>query len=73
MKKKRLSPKFKAQFVGMSKKEAMALLEESKAEYNIYAIDFFESGHEVPKVIYVNHGMMGLYFNKHSRRIAEVY
>lgn len=70
---KRLSPTFKAQFVGLSKKEAMALLEESKAEYNVWAIDYFESGHGVPQVIYVNYGAMGLHFDKHSRRIVEAY
>lgn len=70
--KKRLAPSFKKQFMGMSKKEAMALLNESKEEYNIYAIDYFETGHQVPKVIYVNYGNMGLHFDKDSRRIVKV-
>lgn len=70
--KKRLSPKFKKQFVGMSKNEALALLKESREEYNIYAVDYFETGHGVPKVIYVNYGDMGMHFDKHSRRISKV-
>lgn len=69
---KRLSPKFKAQFIGLSKREAIALLEESKAEYNIYAIDYFANGREMPKAIYVNYGCMGLFFDRHSRRIVKV-
>ena len=71
--KKRLVPNFKKQLVGMSKKEAMILLEESKEEYNIYAIDYYETGHKVPKVIYVNYGNMAMHFDKHSRRITKVY
>jgi len=71
--KKRLSPNFKKQFVGMSKKEAMHLLEESKVDYNIYAVDYYETGHKVPKVIYVNYGNMSMHFDKHSRRIAKVF
>lgn len=70
--KKRLSPSFKKQFVGMSKKEAIALLNESKEEYNVRTIDYFETGHGVPKVIYVNYGDMGMHFDKHSRRIVKV-
>lgn len=70
--KKRLVPTFKKQFIGMSKKEAMVLLEESKEEYNIYAVDYYETGHEIPKVIYVNYGNMAMHFDKHSRRIVEV-
>ena len=56
----------------MSKKEAMALLNESKEEYNIYAVDYFETGHGVPRVIYVNYGNMGMHFDKDSRRIVKV-
>lgn len=67
--KKRLTPNFKKQFIGMSKKEAMALLNESKEEYNVESIDYYETGHGVPKVIFVNYGNMSLRFDKHSRRI----
>jgi hypothetical protein len=70
--KKRLSPNFKKAFLGMSKREAIALLEVAKEEYNIYAVDYYETKHEVPKVIYVNYGNMGLHFDKHSRRIVWV-
>ena len=68
--KKRLTPNFKKQFIGMSKREAIALLEASKEEYNIYDVDFYASKHEVPQVIYVNYGNMALHFDKHTRRIV---
>ncbi len=71
--KKRLTPNFKKQFIGLSKREAMTLIEESREEYNIWAVDYFETGHKIPKVIYVNYGGMGLHFDKHTRRIVEAY
>ena len=71
--KKKLMPSFKKQFVGMSKKEAMQLLNESKEEYNIYAVDYYESGHQVPQVIYVNYGDFTMHFDKHTRRIAVAH
>lgn len=71
--KKRLAPNFKKQFIGLSKKEAMALIEKSKEEYNIWAVNYFETGHKIPKVIYINYGNMSLYFNKDSRRIEKVW
>lgn len=71
--KKRLAPNFKKQFIGLSKKEAMALIEKSKEEYNIWAVDYFETGHKIPKVIYINYGNMALDFNKDSRRIEKVW
>lgn len=69
---KRLSPSFKKQFIGMSKREAMETLKNAVWTYNIHAIDYFTTEHEVPKVIYVNFGGMSLYFDKHTRRIVEV-
>ena len=71
--KKKLTPNFKKQFIGLSKREAMALIKESKEEYNICAVDYFETGHKVPKVIYINFGDMALRFDRHTRRIAEAY
>ena len=71
--KKRLTPNFKKQFIGLSKREAMALIEESKEEYNIESVDYFETGHKIPQVIYVNFAGMALYFNKNSRRIVAAY
>ena len=52
--------------------ELQKVIEESKAEYNIYAIDYFANGREMPKAIYVNYGCMGLFFDRHSRRIVKV-
>ena len=71
--KKRLTANFKKQFIGLSKREAMALIKESKEEYNIWAVDYFETGHKIPKVIYVNYAAMGLHFDKHTRRITHIY
>lgn len=71
--KKRLVPNFKKQFIGLSKKEAMALIEKSKEEYNIWAVNYFETGHKIPEAIYINYGNMALYFNKDSRRIEKVW
>lgn len=70
---KRLSPSFKKQFIGMSKREAMATLKKAVYTYNIYAIDYYTTQHEVPKVIYVNYGGMALYFNKRTRRIVKAW
>lgn len=70
---KKLTPNFKKQFIGLSKREAMAMIKKSRKEYNICAVDYFETGHKVPKVIYINFGNMALYFDKHTRRIVEAY
>lgn len=71
---KRFTKTVKEQFVGKSKTEAMEMLKEMAEEYEIKAIDYFESDHKVPKVIYVNYGAKaGMYFDKTSRRIVEVW
>jgi len=42
----------------MSKRKTTTLLNKSKKEYNIYVVDYFETGYEVLEIIYVNYSNM---------------
>ena len=70
---KRFTKTVKGQFVGKSKTEAMEMLKAMVEDYEIRDIDYFETGHKIPKVIFVDYGKVGLYFDKTSRRIIEVW
>lgn len=70
---KRLSRAFKEQFIGLSKRQAMRLLNEAVTEgYNIYDIDYVENGRQIPEAIYINYGNAAFHFDKKTRRINMV-
>lgn len=70
---KRLSRAFKEQFIGLSKRQAMHLLNEAAADYNIYDIYYVENGRQMPKAIYINYGNAVLRFDRTTRRINTAH